>query len=61
MFLQLSEHCVVLSVGSEVLELRHELVHQTFDGDGNDVALNDKLRGCHDDRLEEGNGEDVAE
>ena len=45
----------------EVLELGDKLVHQAFDGDGNDVALDDELGGRHDDYLEEGEGEDIGQ
>ena len=43
------------------MELGDKLVHQALDGDGNDVALDEKLGGRHSDYLEEGEGEDVGQ
>ena len=45
----------------EVLELGDKLVHQALDGDGNDVALDEKLGCRHGDYLEEGEGEDIGQ
>ena len=61
MFLQLSEQLIVFSVWWKVLELGDKFVHQALDGDGNDVALDEKLGCRHSDYLEEGEGEDVGQ
>ena len=61
MFFQLSEQLIVFSVWWKVLELGDKFVHQALDGDGNDVALDEKLGGRHSDYLEEGEGEDVGQ
>ena len=61
MFLQFSEQLIVFSVWRKVLELGDKLVHQALDGDGNDVALDEKLGCRHGDYLEEGEGEDIGQ
>ena len=61
MFFQISEELIILGVGREVLELGDKLVHQALYGDRNNVALDDELGGCHDDYLDEGEGENVAQ
>ena len=61
LFFQISEKLVIFSVWGEVLELGDKLVHQALDGDGNDGALDDELGSRHDDDLQEGEGEDVAQ
>ena len=61
MFFQLSEQLIVFSVWRKVLELGDKFVHQALDGDGNYVALDEKLGGRHGDYLEEGEGEDIGQ
>ena len=61
LFFQISEELIIFSVWREVLELGDKLVHQALDGDGNDVALDEKLGCRHGDYLEEGEGEDIGQ
>ena len=61
MLFQISKQLIVLSVRGEVLELGNKFVHQTLYGNGNDVALDEKLGSCHGDYLDKGEGENIGQ